>query len=324
MISPLLSIPAEAECSGSSRRSTGGDKTCSLSIQIPNSSFMKIAQFPVWNSPLYGPVESLYLQLPISALPEAKGIDDLECIQMNLKKSRQIVADLRGLMEEHVFDSEVEEITFFKKIKPLFSGSLIYWEQLWHLCLHCPIGGEDNLRKYYKKQLKNLKTFYELHIGFYEYLRGSYEYLDKLYFLRAGRNLEEFANSLDLNPKFTTLKDRLIGEIYANEQLENYIRRLLSLLLKETGSQGHSNLRWTGSRAGLVELIYALQSGGVYNNGQVGIKELADHFQHLFKVDLGNYYHVFNELRLRKKNRTALLDHLRERVIWKMDALDEK
>ena len=71
-------------------------------------------------------------------------------------------------------------------------------------------------------------------------------------------------------------------------------------------SAGH--LQWTASKTALVELIYALQSGGVYNNGQMEIKEIAETFQHVFKVDLGNYYHVFNEIRLRKKNRTSLLD----------------
>ena len=41
-------------------------------------------------------------------------------------------------------------------------------------------------------------------------------------------------------------------------------------------------------------------------------------------MDLGNYYNVFNEIRLRKKNRTSLLDHMREKIIQKMDALDER
>jgi hypothetical protein len=43
----------------------------------------------------------------------------------------------------------------------------------------------------------------------------------------------------------------------------------------------------------------------------------------IFQVELGNHYHCFNEIRLRKKNRTALLDHLQEKVLQKMDGLDE-
>ena len=132
--------------------------------------------------------------------------------------------------------------------------------------------------------------------------------------------------TVDLNPKFTTLKDRLVAEIHANDLLERTIHRLIYLHTTLSGNpeKGLPNLQWTASRAGLVELIYALQSGGVYNQGQIGIRELADGFQQLFKVDLGNYYHVFNEIRLRKKNRTVLLDHLREQFILKMDKLDEK
>jgi hypothetical protein len=82
--------------------------------------------------------------------------------------------------------------------------------------------------------------------------------------------------------------------------------------------------QWTASKADLIELIYSLQSGGVLNNGKTGIKETAETFQRLFQVDLGNYYNVFNEIRLRKKNRTSLLDLLREKVLQKMDSLDEK
>ena len=37
-----------------------------------------------------------------------------------------------------------------------------------------------------------------------------------------------------------------------------------------------------------------------------------------------NDFNFFLEIRLRKKNRTSLLDLLREKVIQKMDALDER
>ena len=52
------------------------------------------------------------------------------------------------------------------------------------------------------------------------------------------------------------------------------------------------------------------------------LKQLVNFFSHYFQVDLGNFYHVFNEIRLRKKNRTQLLDLLKEKVVAKMDELD--
>ncbi len=108
----------------------------------------------------------------------------------------------------------------------------------------------------------------------------------------------------------------LCGELFRRiDQLEKTITDLQS--------PGPTPFQWTGSKAALTELLYAMLAAGVLNNGTIGIKEAAQNFEKIFQTDLGNYYHCFNEIRLRKKNRTALLDLLREKVIQKMDGLDE-
>jgi hypothetical protein len=69
--------------------------------------------------------------------------------------------------------------------------------------------------------------------------------------------------------------------------------------------------------------LYALQSAGSFNNGTVDLKELANHFQSYFNVDLGNYYRTFQDMRIRKINRTTFLDLLKGRLIQRMDETDE-
>jgi hypothetical protein len=271
-------------------------------------------------------VDTLYQSLAPLPRSSRSGDINIESIEKNISMAQMALSKLRQSIEKHEFKDENEEIFFFKHVKPLFSSSLIYWKGVLTLHLHTPVGGDTNLRKYYRKRFKNLQSFYELNRVMYEYLRGNYDYMDRLYFLRSSSQFQETTDSTDLNPKFTTAKDRLVGEIYANDLLEQYIHQILqhpSNTPDISKNQDH-NLKWTGSRAGMVELIYALQSGGVYNNGNIGIKELANIFQDLFQIDLGNYYNVFNEIRLRKKNRTSLLDLLREKVLQKMDSLDEK
>jgi RteC protein len=108
------------------------------------------------------------------------------------------------------------------------------------------------------------------------------------------------------------------------ERLEAYCFDENNKINKSDESLSLPPFQWTASKANLIELIYALQSAGVFNNGQIGIKRIAEVFENLFQIDLGNYYHVFNEMRLRKKNRTSLLDHLKEKIIQKMDTMDEK
>ncbi|MDH7459858.1 RteC domain-containing protein [Chitinophagaceae bacterium 26-R-25] len=69
--------------------------------------------------------------------------------------------------------------------------------------------------------------------------------------------------------------------------------------------------------------MYALQSLVVFNNGAADIKLLATYFERIFTVDLGNYYRIFQEIRIRKGNRTAFLKSLIERLTQRMDDADE-
>ena len=284
------------------------------------SLYMQNFSFPVWDSHMAEKTEGLFRQLP--GLDSTHSIDPVQEAQGNMELIRRLLYELRNLIEEYDFKSAAEEIRFFKDVKPLFSASLIFWSQLFQLRLHQPVGGKGIIRKYWKAELHYLSRFFEQNIGLYEYLRSKGSDMDELYFLRNRTESETSLNSPDLNPHFTTAKDHLVAKILASDRLEQYI---VQFLKNETNNPtAVQKLRWTASKASLVELIYALQSSGVYNNGQSEIKEIAETFQHFFQVDLGNYYHVFNEIRLRKKNRTDLLDQLREKVLQKMDALDER
>ena len=60
-----------------------------------------------------------------------------------------------------------------------------------------------------------------------------------------------------------------------------------------------------------MELVYALQASGLINNGNVGIKDLATALEQLFYVEVGDYYRIFLEIRMRKSNQSKLLDFLK-------------
>lgn len=83
-------------------------------------------------------------------------------------------------------------------------------------------------------------------------------------------------------------------------------------------------LNWTGSKVALIELIYALQYQGIFDNGNCDIGLIAKYFESTFNVNLGNFYQTYLELRTRKVNPTKFLDALREGLIRKMDEQDEK
>ena len=86
----------------------------------------------------------------------------------------------------------------------------------------------------------------------------------------------------------------------------------------------NNSLKWTASKTALTELIYALYSQSVFNNGNTDIKLIAKAFEDAFNIELGDFYHTFMELKARKMNRTKFLDNLCEALIKKMDEQDEK
>ncbi|MES1220841.1 MAG: RteC domain-containing protein [Bacteroidota bacterium] len=85
-----------------------------------------------------------------------------------------------------------------------------------------------------------------------------------------------------------------------------------------------ASLKWTGPKVALIEMIYALQSSGVFQNGAADIKQVTAFFESVCGVELGNVYNSFQEMRLRKKNRAVFLDLLRDRLIQRMDEADER
>jgi hypothetical protein len=84
------------------------------------------------------------------------------------------------------------------------------------------------------------------------------------------------------------------------------------------------NLYWTKSKTALIELIYALHSHDAFDNGRADIKDIAASFEHLFGVELGDYYCTFLELRMRKTGRTKFLYSRIQSLTKMMNEAEEK
>ena len=84
-------------------------------------------------------------------------------------------------------------------------------------------------------------------------------------------------------------------------------------------------LRWTGRATDLVELLYALDTYGCINDGEIGIEELADAFSEILGVEIKNCYNVYMNMKRRKDDsRTYFLDELREKLNKRMVESDLK
>jgi hypothetical protein len=256
-------------------------------------------------------------------MEEAPASDRLTAISACIGIARGIMEQLRNHVMDNPFSSKKDEIHFFKKLKPRFYAVLIYYLKVYKIEIGMPTGSNEI---YLQGEQKKINGFFFKHLEFIQYLRSGSNYLDEIYFLRGRREVYVHSNPwyFDIDPGFSTGFDHVVARVLANDRLDGYLNDALSLLKANSRDFSQNTpLTWTGSKTGLVELIYACQSSGVFNNGDADIRQISDFLQRSFNVSLGNLYRVFQEIRIRKKGRTFFLDQLREKLIERMDHTDE-
>ena len=228
------------------------------------------------------------------------------------------------------FKSVNEEIHFFKEIKPQFTSKRIYYNSVYRIETKKPSGSTRIFKKYYNNELEKLKRYFDDNLDFYKYYRTKSTYLDYKYFVRGSfdvkQSLDNFYYETDLN--FSTSHDFKIAKIIANDLLQLYLEDCIKLLDRKSNkliTQRNPNVKliWTGSKIALTELLYALQTEGVFNNGSADLKIIAEFFEDNFSLDLGQYRRNFLEIRARKENRTKFLDTLKTNLLKRMDDTDE-
>ena len=238
---------------------------------------------------------------------------------------------LKKFFDNYTFHDKAEEIHFFKNIKPKFISKLIYFQRLYKIQFHLPLGYLETVKNYYLKELEKINDFFKTNTEFYLYYKSGANSLDEIYFTRKEPDSWTLLNFEDYETDFlfTTIYDKKLAKILAFNLVSEFLKFEIEKLdtnnkdTDEDQLQKMNKINWTGPKVALVELLYALQSTGSFNNGTIDLKELANHFQLHFNVDLGNYYRMFQDMRIRKINRTSFLDSLKGRLIERMDEADE-
>ncbi|SFB91333.1 RteC protein [Algibacter lectus] len=237
---------------------------------------------------------------------------------------------LKTTITKTKFKTDAEEIKFFKEIKPQFTSKLIYYNTLFKIEMKRPNGGNRIVKKYYNNELVKLKAFFDNELEFYKYYRSGSSYLDHKYFLRTKFDIKmSLDNSyFEANTNFSTSHDFKVAKILANDLIQLYLENQLVLIEhKDNGekSQRKPNLKmiWTSPKVALIELLYALHTEGTFNNGAADLKDIAEYFEYIFEIDLGQYRRTFLEIRTRKNNRAKFISSLNSSLLKRMEDTDE-
>lgn len=244
---------------------------------------------------------------------------------------RSIMQELKKYLDDNPFKEVKEEVVFFKEVYPKFYSQFIYYVKIFMIETNRPAGSDKVQIKYLRTYLDRIKYFFDNNLDFYQYYRTGATHFDEAYFVRGKLDVRLMPDDLVLaiDQQHCTIQSYKAAKLYANELLRIYINSAIAELerFEDPPSIIQSKkiqLQWTGSKVALIELIYALQSAGVFNHANADLKQVTAFFESSFQVDVGNVYSAFQEMRIRKKNRSSFLDLLRDRLIQRMDESDEE
>ncbi|CAG2533597.1 RteC domain-containing protein [Maribacter sp. TH_r10] len=250
--------------------------------------------------------------------------------EKGIKLAKQTLKSVRSIVVDYEFETKLEEIHFFKCTKPKIYSKLIYYVKLFNIESKRPRGSNKSQVKYLNNYIEKLQTYFNDNLDFYHYYRREATVFDEQYFLRGKADIRLFPDSFHffVDEEFATSHDSTVASILAYDLLIVHLKREIDKL-ENNGNyaslrllQSKTKITWTAHKIYLIELIYALHSTDVINNGTVDIKDIAYFVEKTFKVDLGDYYRAFLEIRMRKNGRTKFLDILKKQLTKRMDDTD--
>jgi hypothetical protein len=265
-------------------------------------------------------LESALRHIEDQAQPVLKKAEQaIFCINNSLK-------DIRQHINNHQFQSQGDEILFFKEIKPAVYSKLIYFVRIFNIESKRPDGSDKSQKKYLLNELNKLEDFFSENLEFYQYFRNKMTFLDDKFFVRGKIDLLVSVDPFiyDADPGFSTGFDYKVAQIMANNLISTYLNSEITLLLRKElihskqGTFPKGKFVWTAHKNSLVELIYAFKADRAINDGDFDINELAIYLETIFSVDLGDVYRTFLEIKGRN-HQTKFLDSLKHALIDKMN-----
>jgi hypothetical protein len=222
------------------------------------------------------------------------------------------IKQLNKWLENHTFQTNEEEINFFKFLKPKLISKLIYYKTIVNAESEAPFG-KALKRKHYQKVINKIYQDSKKNKVFYNYYRSGSYHNDEDYFLRKNHipKLQDECLQMYYDTRLCTKLYYEAAKIISNDLLTDYFEKKIDLMDNiETVNQIsiYSNLNWTGSKIDLVELVYALHQQKVFNGGNTDIKEIAASVSKMFNVDIEeNIYRSYLDIKNRKSGHTKFL-----------------
>lgn len=261
------------------------------------------------------------------------GLNPVEVLSLYLALVREHLSVLRERVLEFGFSSVLEEIWFFKVLKPKFVSEKIFRFELYGLEMGRPVGTVEMVRGFWLEELGLVRRFFSQYAFLYQYYRSGAVELDGVYFVRGAElprgMVVEGLDVVDFDAGFSTAMDYLFAKFMAFERLQGYLLEMIEggfCSAREGFGLGRHvrPLRWTGDSINAVELGFALHDTGQLNDGKATLTEIFEWMAHSLNIVIKKPHRRFDEIEGRKIiSKTDFLDQMRLSILNRIDKKNE-
>ena len=118
---------------------------------------------------------------------------EMERIEANFKSSLDYWGKVCKRVRQKGFSSEMEEIIFFKDVKPTFTAYIEYYTYRYHALLFLPADDLLERKRFWRWEEKKIERFYENNGEFCQYMRDGETQRDAEYFFEVSTGPPGFA-----------------------------------------------------------------------------------------------------------------------------------
>lgn len=235
---------------------------------------------------------------------------------------------LNKWLKKYQFESQKEEIYFFKELRPTLFSKIILYRHIFRIETTLPAGRKAK-RKHYSKELSLAQSQTREEREFYQYYRARATYKNHLYFVRRSYKdiMTDDPMQLYFDSKISTSHEFQVAKIICADMLINFLENKIDEIDFKKGTPNARekvSYTWSGNKIDLIELIYAIKHAGMINHGNVDVKELAIHLGKVFNIELeDNIYRIYQDIKLRKTVRTKFLNYITDNLNQRMIEEDQ-
>lgn len=170
------------------------------------------------------PFQAIYRQLQADVDQcRQRNLPELEQVECCFRMATACWISLRQELSHYRFDTEVEEIEFFKHIKPRFTSQIELYTLIYQGILFKPAEDPHKIASFWSGESERIDRFTENKEAFIQYYKSGDTHLDRQYFLRHS-NIPAAAGmrTHDNSSGFSTSHDWLVAALLAQEMYHAY------------------------------------------------------------------------------------------------------